>query len=188
MKRLLAIDPISRGFGFAILDGPGELIDWGLKGTSRWLEPRERWCLRQIAALIETYGPDCLVIEDDEDPGSRRGERSRRLIKRASELAAEQGIPVRRLSSRRLRRAFAPGQCTKYRIALMIAGRFPELAWRLPPIRKPWMSEDARMAIFDAAALALAFYARRSRRKTSSVVSVLRCTAGESAPSIIRRR
>jgi hypothetical protein len=30
----------------------------------------------------------------------------------------------------------------------VIAARFPELAARLPPERKRWMSEDPRMAIF----------------------------------------
>ena len=36
--------------------------------------------------------------------------------------------------------------------------RFPELAPRLPRSRKPWMSEDYRMSIFDAVALALTFF------------------------------
>ena len=35
--------------------------------------------------------------------------------------------------------------------------RFPELTPYLPPERKPWISEDLRIAIFDAAAFALAF-------------------------------
>jgi len=29
---------------------------------------------------------------------------------------------------------------------------------RLPRFRKPWMSEDYRMSIFDAVALAIAFF------------------------------
>jgi len=33
--------------------------------------------------------------------------------------------------------------------------RFPELAPRLPRFRKPWMSEDYRMSIFDAVAFGL---------------------------------
>jgi hypothetical protein len=44
----------------------------------------------------------------------------------------------------------------KDQIARLIVTRFPELAPRLPPERKPWTSEDTRMAIFDAAAFALA--------------------------------
>ncbi|MGY4282682.1 hypothetical protein ACVWXO_001902 [Bradyrhizobium sp. LM2.7] len=35
-----------------------------------------------------------------------------------------------------------------------IAKRIPALMLYLPPARKPWMSEDARMGVFDAAALA----------------------------------
>ena len=33
-----------------------------------------------------------------------------------------------------------------------MANHFPELAPRLPRFRKPWMSEDYRMSIFDAIA------------------------------------
>ena len=47
---------------------------------------------------------------------------------------------------------------TKQEIAIAIAERFPELAPRLPRSRKPWMSEDYRMSIFDAVALALTFF------------------------------
>ena len=44
-------------------------------------------------------------------------------------------------------------------LAEMLAGKFPEeLASRLPPKRRPWMSEDPRMDIFDAVGLAVAFW------------------------------
>jgi hypothetical protein len=57
---------------------------------------------------------------------------------------------------------------TKHQIAVVIAGKFPELAPRLPPVRKPWMTEDARMAIFDAVALALAHYGRSRLERNST--------------------
>jgi hypothetical protein len=42
-------------------------------------------------------------------------------------------------------------------LATAVAQRFPdELAARLPPKRKAWASEDARMDIFEAVALAVA--------------------------------
>ena len=189
MKRVLAIDPITRGFGFAVLDGPHSLIDWGLKGTSRWQESRERWCLRQIAELIDFYRPDRVVVEDCVDARSRRGKKSEALIDRIDKLAGEHRIPVRRISRTGLRRAFTPERgCTKYKIALAIAGRFPELAWRLPPVRKPWMSEDTRMGIFDAVGLALAFYAHRPQSGSSEAVTVSALKGGEITPSIIRRK
>jgi len=50
-------------------------------------------------------------------------------------------------------------------IAMAIAKRFPELAPRLPRFRKPWMSEDYRMSIFDAVGLGLAFFTLRLKQK-----------------------
>jgi hypothetical protein len=46
----------------------------------------------------------------------------------------------------------------------LIATRFPQLARSVPPERKPWMSEDSRMAIFDAAAFALASFGLAGRK------------------------
>jgi hypothetical protein len=54
-----------------------------------------------------------------------------------------------------VRRLFAPTGTTKFEIALAITKTFPELASRLPRKRKPWMSEDERMNLFDAVAFAL---------------------------------
>jgi hypothetical protein len=43
-------------------------------------------------------------------------------------------------------------------MAELLAKQFPdELASRLPPKRKAWTSEDARMDIFDAVGLAVVF-------------------------------
>jgi hypothetical protein len=63
-----------------------------------------------------------------------------------------------------VRRVFFGGAGgTKHALAEIIAHRFPdELGFRLPPKRRPWMSEDSRMDIFDAVALVLAYY-RSSR-------------------------
>jgi hypothetical protein len=191
MKRVLALDPIRKGFGFAVLEGPRDLIDWGLKGTSRWEEARERWCLRQVADLIDFYQPDRVVIEDCLDSRSRRAQTSRRLIERMCVVARERDVVGRRISRAELRRAFAPeGAGTKYKMALAVAARFPELAWRVPPIRKPWMSEDARMGIFDAVALALAFFSqqRAHQHGSSEAVTVSALKGGEITPSIMRRR
>jgi hypothetical protein len=94
--------------------------------------------------------------------------RVRTLIETITETGRTHGIEVRAIPRRRVIRAFASvGGATKYAIAVVIAERFPELAPRLPPVRKPWMSEDARMAIFDAMALALVYYDRNRSRATA---------------------
>ena len=71
-------------------------------------------------------------------------------------------------SQEQVRRAFfADGQGTKHALAEILAQRFPdELGSRLPPKRKPWMSEHYQMGIFDAVTLAVVLrlkYAKRSQ-------------------------
>ncbi len=157
--RVLAIDPTSRGFGFVVLEGPASLIDWGTRDTGR-ADSNE--ALRRIVDLLDQYGPDAVVLEDTKDPNSRRCRRVRELIGTIKATAAPRGIEVARISRMQIRALFSPaGATTKHRIASVVAEHFPELDPHLPPPRKAWMSEDARMSIFDAAAFALTFYFHR---------------------------
>jgi Holliday junction resolvasome RuvABC endonuclease subunit len=154
--RVLAIDPSTRGFGFAVLEGRNQLIDWGVKETKT---DKNRRSLKLIADLIEQYEPSVLVLEDYGGKGSRRCRRVAELIEAISKLAAKRKLKVKMYSRAKVKLAFAEsGAGTKYEIAMAIANRFPELAQRLPRFRKPWMSEDYRMSIFDAVALAIAFF------------------------------
>jgi len=153
---VLAIDPSTRGFGFAVLEGPNRLIDWGVKETKT---DKNRRTLKIIAELIDQYEPSVIVLEDYAGKGSRRCLRVAELIDEISKLAVRRKVKVRSISRADLRQSFADsGARTKYEIATAIAKRFPELAPRLPRFRKPWMSEDYRMSIFDAVALALTFF------------------------------
>ncbi len=148
--RVLALDPTHRGFGFAVLEGPDRLVDWGVK-TVRG--NKQAGCLRKIRELFQLYQPTVVVLEDCARRGSRRCPRVRRLIKRIHFFAIKNGIKARVVSRARVRKAFAPAS-TKHEIAVALAAHFPELAPLLPPPRKPWMSEDCRMNVFDAVALA----------------------------------
>src|SRR5207249_4491100 len=58
-KRVLAVDPTSRGFGFAVLEGPDRLLDWGLVHART--DKRAR-TLEAVADLLERYRPDVLVL------------------------------------------------------------------------------------------------------------------------------
>src|SRR5216117_10710 len=105
MKRVVAIDPITKGFGFAVLDGPKLLVDWGLRGTKPSSNPGQR-CLRESNKLLEVYRPDRVVVEDYLYGRSRRGKRSRELISRIIAWADERDVPVRRISRAGVHRAF----------------------------------------------------------------------------------
>jgi Holliday junction resolvasome RuvABC endonuclease subunit len=164
--RVLAIDPSTRGFGFAILEGPNRLIDWGVKETKT---DKKRRALKFVEDFIERYKPDSIVVEEYEAKGSRRCGRVQELINDISKLAVKNRVKVRRFSRLKVKQRFsASGASTKYEIAVAIANRFSELAPRLPRFRKPWMSEDYRMSIFDAAGFALTFFQFDNKRKPAA--------------------
>ena len=159
--RILGIAPSTWGFGFAVLEGEEELIDWGVKAIRR-REHKNEDCLRQLADLTDRYRPDVIVVENWQVRGSRRSPRIQELIQEILALASQRGIRSRRFSRTQIRKAFASSSVsTKYEMAVEIAKRFPELAPRLPRRRKPWMSEDERMGIFDAMALAFSYFHRK---------------------------
>lgn len=158
LLRTLAVYPTSRGFGYAVLEGPDELVDWGLKEAR---ENKTRRCLNQLRGLLEQYRPLALLLEDGAlSSGGRRSERVRLLLAEIADWAAGR-VAVERISRQAVKRAFAAsGAVSKDEIARAIARLLPELGFRLPPARRPWMSEDPRMSIFDAVAMALTYYAQ----------------------------
>lgn len=155
-KRILAIDPTNRSFGFAVMEGPDLLIDWGVKDVKD--NDNYRY-LRKVADLIDFYQPNALVLEDVSGKGSRRGGRVKELIQETAILALNKKMSISHISRLTVKKFFEQfGATTKHQIAKEIARQFSELNHRLPPYRKPWMSEDYRMGIFDSVAFALAFY------------------------------
>jgi Holliday junction resolvasome RuvABC endonuclease subunit len=168
--RVLAVDPSPRGFGYAVLEGPDRLIDWGVKETKT---DKNKRSLKLIADLIEQYEPSVLVLEDYAGKGSRRCRRVVELIGEISSLALQRKVRVKRFSRAEIKQTFAEsGATTKYEIAIIIAKRFPELTPRLPRFRKPWMSEDYRMSIFDAVGLALAFISEKQKGRHEGYIDI----------------
>jgi Holliday junction resolvasome RuvABC endonuclease subunit len=158
---VLSIDPSTRGFGFAILEGPNRLIDWGVKETK---SDKKRRTLKLIDDLIDRYQPNVIVVEDYSAKGSRRCRRIKGLINDISKLASKRKIRVRSFSRAKVKQVFSESDASnKFEIAKTIAARFPELTPRLPRFRKPWMSEDYRMSIFDAVALGTTYFSKSVR-------------------------
>src|SRR5262249_60063255 len=77
------------------------------------------------------------------------------------EIAASRGIPFHAYSRDYVQDAFASaGAANKQSLAELIAKNIPTFERYVPPPRKPWMSEDPRMGLFDAVALGLVFFQR----------------------------
>jgi hypothetical protein len=159
---VIAIDPWRKGFGYGVFEGQHSLIDWGLRRVSGLR--RNRRCLEKLDEMLNAFHPDLLVMERWNAPDSRRCNRTKIFLHLASRMADSHGIPTVHISRKMVNKAFAnsAGEPTKYAIAQILAEDYPWLAKWLPAARKPWMSEDTRMCIFDACALAIAYYRSRN--------------------------
>lgn len=154
---VLAIHFQSSGFAFVLFEGWLAPVDWGVydaRGANK-----NALCLGRIRSLLALHTPDVLVLQDMSDNGTHRASRIRELNRDAAELADQRGLLVRMYSRAGIIQCFEEfGAVSKHGIAEVLAKHIPALSLFLPPVRKPWMSEDARMGIFDAAALAWMFF------------------------------
>lgn len=161
VQRALGIDPTTRGFAFALIEGEC-VLDRGERIVAA--RGKNRRCAEALVKMIRRRQPDVLVLEDCAACGSRRCARVRRLIGSFRSVASELGIPARLVSPRRLREIFAGNaRATKHQVAIALGERFPELRIHVPPQRKPWMTEHPRANVFDAIALAAAHSGTRQR-------------------------
>lgn len=161
-RRVLAVDPSSKGFGFTVLEGPDMLVEWGVRHASG---DRNRKCVEKVVVLFNRYQPDVLVVEDTSAKGSLRRTRASELIQDLLAIASLRRLRVQRVARRKVQRYFAGGKpAMKRQVAVALTERFPELEICLPPVRKPWMREDDRMSIFDALAFAVTFFGSSGQR------------------------
>jgi hypothetical protein len=157
---VLAIAPSTRGVAYTCFEGPLSPVDWGLKrarGKNKNVEG-----FKAVSALVERLQPDVIVLHEYTLPGVRRSQRVRRLQHLIATYAHAQAIEVRRYTRKDIEKVFKKlGAATRYEIAQVIAGQVHAFGHRLPPPRKLWMTEDPRMTLFEAAALALTYFGER---------------------------
>jgi hypothetical protein len=147
----------TRGVAFVLFESALSPFDWGVKEV-RGRRKHSR-ALAKIITILNRYEPGVLVLQDTSSNGTPRAHRVAELNAAIAELGEGRGIPVYAYSREYVRRAFGYlGTTNKQIIAEVIAKHIPAFERYVPPPRKPWMSEDARMGLFDAAALALVFF------------------------------
>ena len=155
--RILAIAPLSRGLGYAVMEGPDKLVACGNKAI---LRDKNAGALAWVNRFMQFYQPEVLVLPDVNAADTRRAARIKTLHRQIVAWADKKKVKVRLVSVTQVRtQLLGDAKGTKFGVAQILAEKFPvELGLRLPPKRRPWMSEDPRMDIFDAVGLAVAFW------------------------------
>jgi hypothetical protein len=154
--RIFALDPTTKGFGYAVFETPFHLVDWALAHVSG---EKESGAIARFEELLDQYRPDIVILEDSTAPGSRRRLRVQKLLERLREAARERGLAVHLIPRLAVIECFSSPdkRATKFSITENLAETFPELAPKMPKHRKIYQSEDERIATFDALALAVTY-------------------------------
>jgi len=165
-ERVLALAPTTRGIGFIVFEGPQLPLDWGMRFAKG---DKNTQCVQRAAELFDRYKPDVIVLENYSGPGSRRSKRVQTLIEDIAARAKERGVSSRRYARSEIRQCFATsGASNKQQIAEAVGTEYRQLRRFVPPRRKIWLPEHYRMAIFDAASLALTHYDCGAKEKRAA--------------------
>ena len=90
--RILAIALSARGFGFAVLEGEGTLVDWAIKSVEGDKNAR---CIEKVKELLTHYQPHVLMLEE---LSNRRSARIQTLSALIEKTAAQYKAKVRLLA------------------------------------------------------------------------------------------
>ena len=163
-KRIVAIDLRSSRFGFAVLEGPERLLDWGVKTFRQGVNAVQIPANVKLGELMDEFSPRAIVLLQRDIDTKKRASMREQLLREAE----KRNIAVRLVSPRAVKSAFAGSNRNKHTIAGAVIERLPELASRRPGPRKIWKPEDYRLRIFDAASLGLAYFAPYKNRNRQS--------------------
>lgn len=153
---VLAVHPTSRGFGWALFESPFKLLAFAVYTGPA---DKNRGCLAKLSRLLDRYHPSTLVLEAFDKGSAIRSERIRELCTDMIALAADQGLELAVYKRSEIEQAFSEvGARSRQEIAEAVARELPAMQAHLPEPRRIWDSEDKRMAVFAACALALTYY------------------------------
>lgn len=164
-ERVLALEIRLSKFGFVVFEGPTKLLDWGVKSYAGRGALRRAILEKKIRPLLDLYALPTVVMRRRISSSRKARTTIRSVIRTVKRITRSRSAPLQLISTRVIRSRFVDHGCTtKEQIASLIATRFAELSWKLPPKRKSWQREAYTMPIFDAAATGIAFFDRRGRR------------------------
>ena len=152
---LLAVHATSRGFGYVVFEGVGAPYDWGTVGARG---DKNAVCLRKIEMMLDRYEPETLLLEEAKSVANR-SVRITRLYTAIASMASHRSIEVVVYTLGQIKVCFAQvGAITRQDIAEAVGRHIEAFRHAMPKPRKPWQSEDRRMAMFCATALVLTHY------------------------------
>lgn len=155
-KIVYAIYPNANGFGYVYMNGPRQLLDYGVVRINPICNFR---ILNKIKDSMNYFQPIVIILLNPEAKSSRTGNRIRRLINKIMALAQSHNLQVAQISRDQIRDVFENfGVSTKFEISQWLLTEFKQLETRRPKARNLWTSEDRNMGVFDALSLVMTWF------------------------------
>jgi hypothetical protein len=156
---VLAAYPTARGFAWVLFESPQQPVAWSLVHARAG---RGDHLVRRFSRILDRYAPGTVVLEDYEDKNSRRSPRIRKLCEEMAHQAMIRDMETPVFDQEAVQMVFAKhGALTRASIAKVIADQIGDFRHRMPRPHQTGNSEDVRQSLFDAAALALTYFAYR---------------------------
>jgi hypothetical protein len=148
---ILALYPNSIGIGYACLQVPERLFDFGVTTVNPISNGR---LLRRAERFMDYYRPKIILLKETEP--SKNSHQVNKLIEAITTLSGEKGLPVYRYSRQQIKDVFEVfGAPTKFEMVQKIVAMLPDLAHRAPKARKWYEKEHYQMVLFNAVSLAI---------------------------------
>lgn len=148
---ILALYPNAVGVGFACLQIPDKLFDFGVTTVNPICNDK---LLKKAERFMNYYRPKIVLLK--EPAGLKISRRTDKLIENIAKLSDEKGLMVYRYTNKQIKEVFEIfGATSKYEVSQILIKMFPETAHRAPKAKKWYEKEDYNMIIFHALSLAV---------------------------------
>lgn len=147
---ILSLYPNSIGIGYACLQIPDKLFDFGVTAVKPL---SNRKLLKRAEKFMDHYRPKIVLLKGGM---TKNGRRVDQLIEAITTLAGEKNLKVYRYTKEQVKDAFELfGAQSKHDMVEKIVTMLPDLECRRPKVRKWYEKEDYNMGLFNAVALAI---------------------------------
>jgi Holliday junction resolvasome RuvABC endonuclease subunit len=148
---ILALYPNATGLGYACLQIPERLLDYGIATVQPVSNGK---LLIRAEKFMDYYKPKIILLK--ETGSAKNSRRTNKLIEAISTLSGEKDLPVYRYTKQQIKDVFEIfGAQSKFQIVEKIVRMLPELGPRAPKEKKWYEKEDYNMVLFNAVSLAI---------------------------------
>jgi hypothetical protein len=159
LNRILAVEIRADRLGYAVLETPTQLRDFG----AVWFDSN-RAARSRVAHLIHFSQPSVLVLRGGTARYPRNMRKRKALARIARDEARKIAIPSARVSELEFSSFFGQYACRdKYDVAAVLVGQFTDLAWRLQSRPKFYDPEPRPILYFDSIALGVVYLERTNK-------------------------